>query len=141
MMGGKIAAEVITEALGKGLPTREALWRVNVRFMNGYGGKQAGLDVFRLFLQRLSNDDLNYGMRYRLIKEDDVLRTSLGEEIRLNVTDATRRAFSGLGRLTFLKALVSMAKTVKKAKALYSEYPSSPQGLQEWKTQVEKLIT
>ncbi len=141
MMGGRIAAEVIAEALEEGEPTREALWPVNVRFMNGYGGKQAGLDVFRLFLQRLSNDDLNYGMRYRLIKEEDILKTSLGEEIRLNVTDATRRVFSGLGRLTFLKALYDMAKTVKKAKILYSEYPTSPQGLQEWKTQVEKLFT
>jgi digeranylgeranylglycerophospholipid reductase len=141
MMGGKIAAEVITEVLEKSQPTCESLWPVNVRFMNSYGSKQAGLNVFRLFLQRLSNDDLNYGMRYRLIKEEDVLRTSLGEEIKLNVTDATRRVFNGLGRLSFLKALYSMSKAVKKAKTLYNEYPSSPKGLQKWKTQVTKLFT
>jgi hypothetical protein len=80
-------------------------------------------------------------MKYRLIREEDVLRASLGEEIKLNVTDTTQRIFNGLGRLSFLKALYSMAKTVKKAKTLYSEYPSSPQGLQEWKTQVTKLFT
>ncbi len=108
--------------------------------MNGYGSKQAGLDVFRLFLQGLSNDDLNYGMRYRLIKEEDVLRASLGEEIKLNVTDTTRRVFNGLGRLSFLKALYSMKKTVKRAKTLYKEYPSSPQGLQKWKTQAAKIF-
>jgi flavin-dependent dehydrogenase len=140
MMGGKIAAEVITEVLEKSQPTCEALWLVNVRFMNGYGSKQAGLDVFRLFLQGLSNDDLNYGMRYRLIKEEDVLRASLGEEIKLNVTDTTRRVFNGLGRLSFLKALYSMTKTVKRAKTLYKEYPSSPQGLQKWKTQAAKIF-
>jgi len=141
MMGGAIAGKVIAEALEKGEPTVESLWPINVRFMKGYGAKQAGLDVFRMFLQKLSNDDLDYGMKYRLIKEEDVLKASLGEEIRLNVTDATRRVFKGLGRLTFLKALYSMAKTVKKAKTLYNEYPSSHKELPKWKIQVEKLFS
>ncbi len=109
--------------------------------MKGYGAKQAGLDVFRLFLQKLSNTDLDYGMKYRLIKEEDVLKACLGEEIRLNVTDATRRVFKGLGRLTFLKALYNMAKKVKKAKTLYNEYPSSPKELPKWKVQVEELFS
>jgi len=59
----------------------------------------------------------------------------------LNVTDKTRRIFKGLGRLSFLKALYKMAETVKKAKTLYNEYPSSPQGLQKWSTQVERLFS
>jgi digeranylgeranylglycerophospholipid reductase len=140
MMGGTIAGEVLTDALEKGQPSRESLWPVNVRFMKSYGAKQAGLDVFRMFLQGVSNEDLNYGMKCRLIKEEDILKASLGEEIRLNVTDKTRRVFTGLGRLSFLKALYKMAKTTKKAKALYSEYPGFPEGLQKWKAQVEELF-
>jgi geranylgeranyl reductase family protein len=140
MWGGTIAGEVIAEALEKGQPTCENLWPINVRFMKGYGAKQAGLDVFRLFLQGLSNDDLNYGMKYRLIKEEDILRASLGEEIRLNVTDATQRVFKGLGKLSFLRALYEMAKAVKKVKALYNEYPNSPQELQNWIAQVDELF-
>jgi hypothetical protein len=80
-------------------------------------------------------------MKYRLIKEEDVLRASLGEEIRLNVTDTSQRVFKGLGRLSFLRALYEMAKSVKKAKTLYNEYPNSPQGLQNWKAQVDKLFS
>jgi len=140
MMGGAIAGTVITEALEKGQPTIENLWPINVRFMKSYGAKQAGLDVFRVFLQNLSNDNLNYGMKYRLIKEEDVLKASLGEEIRLNVTDASRRVFKGLGRLSFLRSLYKMAKTVKTVKTLYNEYPSSPQGLNGWKNQVEEIF-
>jgi len=140
MRGGKIAGEVIAEALEKGKPSLENLWPINIRFMESYGAKQAGLDAFRIFLQGLTNEDLNYGMRYRLIKEEDVLGAILGEDIRLNVTDATRRIFRGLGRSSFLRSLYNMAKTVKKAKALYSGYPSSPDELPEWRAQVQRLF-
>ncbi|MBS7615083.1 NAD(P)/FAD-dependent oxidoreductase, partial [Candidatus Bathyarchaeota archaeon] len=125
MMGGAIAGTVIAEALERGQLKVENLWPINIHFMKSYGAKQAGLDVFRTFLQSVSNDDLNYGMKYRLIKEEDVLKASLGEEIRLNVTDASQRVFKGLGRLSFLKSLYKMAKNVKKVKTLYNEYPSS----------------
>jgi len=141
MMGGRIAGEVVVESLEKGEPDIEKLWPINIRFMKNYGAKQAGLDVFRMFLQNISNEDLNYGMKYHLIKEEDILKASLGEEIRLNITEASQRIFRGLGRLSFLRSLYKMAKEVMKAKSLYYEYPSSPNQLQTWKTQVEHLFT
>ncbi|MCX8171597.1 MAG: NAD(P)/FAD-dependent oxidoreductase, partial [Candidatus Bathyarchaeota archaeon] len=101
MMAGKIAGEVISEALEKGEPNVENLWLINVRYMKSYGAKQAGLDVFRIFLQGLTNEDINYGMKYRLIKEDDVLKAGLEGDVHLNITDATRRIFIGLGRISF----------------------------------------
>jgi hypothetical protein len=109
--------------------------------MKEYGAKQAGLDVFRVFLQRLTNADLDYGMKYQIIKEDDVLKASIGEDIRLNVTEATRRIFAGLGRLSFLRGLYKMAKTAKIIRTLYRQYPNSPNSLPDWKAQVEKLHT
>jgi digeranylgeranylglycerophospholipid reductase len=139
MMGGRIAGEIISEALDQGNPSRESLWPINVRYMKEYGAKQAGLDVFRVFLQQLANADLDYGMRYKIIKEDDVLKASMGEDIRLNVTEATRRIFAGLSRMSFLRGLYNMAKTAKKIKALYGQYPNSPDGLLDWKLQIENL--
>jgi len=108
--------------------------------MRHYGVKQAGLDVFRFFLQHLSNDLLNYGMKYRLIKEEDVLKVSLGEDIHLNITDITRRIFMGLGRLSFLSKLRRMAQLVKEAKALYRTYPESPDKLGAWIDGVNRLF-
>jgi len=98
------------------------LWPVNVRFMKAYGAKQAGLDVFRIFLQRLSNSELNYGMRYQLIKEEDILKASMGEDIRLNVTDSARRIFK------------------KKVKQLYEEYPTTPKDMPKWKNKIVELF-
>jgi hypothetical protein len=34
-----------------------------------------------------------------------------------------------------------MAKAAEKAKTLYNEYPSSPEGLQKWKAHVEDLFS
>jgi len=140
MMGGKIAGEVISEALENGTPDRESLWPINSRYMKTYGVRHAGLDVFRLFLQSLTNEDLNYGMRYRLMSEEDVLNAGMGGDARLNVTDATRRIFRGLGRISFLRRLYTMAKMVKKAKTLYKEYPNSPGEMPEWKAKVQELF-
>jgi hypothetical protein len=140
MMGGKITGEVITEALEDNEPTRERLWPINVRFMKDYGSKQAGLDILRIFLQGLTNEDLNYGMRYRLVREEDVLKVSLSGEVHLNITDKTQRIFRGLRRLSFIKRLYDMAKKVKRIRTLYREYPDSPEGMPEWKAQIRELF-
>ncbi|UCF59477.1 MAG: NAD(P)/FAD-dependent oxidoreductase, partial [Candidatus Bathyarchaeota archaeon] len=84
MVGGTIAGETIINALEAGNVGRGNMWSYNVRYMQSYGAKQAGLDVFRLLLQRLSDEDMNFGMKYRLITEEDLLKTSRGEDARLN---------------------------------------------------------
>jgi len=140
MMGGKIAGDIITEALEKGEPNQESLWPINVRYMKTYGAKYAGLNVFRIFLQGLTNEDLNYGMRYRLIKEEDLLKIALGEDVHINVTDATQRIFKGLGRLSFLRRLYNMVKILKRVKMLYMDYPDLPIEMPKWKAKSEELF-
>lgn len=142
MMGGMFAGEVIVEALQKGDVTREGLWQYNVRYMQSYGVKQAGLDIFRLFLlQGVSDEEINYGMKYHLITEEDILKTSMGENVRLNITDAARRALKGLGKLSILGRLRNTAKLMREIKALYKNYPNSPNDFEEWKKKTHKLIT
>jgi len=140
MMGGKIAGEIVAEALGKGEPNRENLWPINVRYMEVYGHKQASLDIFRIFLQGLTDEDLNYGMRYKLIKDEDILTAGMEGDIHLNITDTTRRIFMGFGRFSLLKKLYNMAKMSERVKNLYCEYPSSPKEFLEWRMEVQKIF-
>ncbi len=140
MMAGKIAGEVIAEALTEGESTIERLWPINVRYMKTYGAKQAGLDVFRIFLQNLTNDDINYGMKYKLIKEGDVLRAGLEGDVRLNITDATQRIFRGLGRLSLLRKLYNMTKKLRNVKKAYEEYPQSPNDLPKWRLKMQEAF-
>ena len=140
MMGGTIAGETIIEALETGDVSLDKMWSYNVRYMQSYGAKQAGLDIFRLLLQRLNDEDINYGMKYQLITEDDFLKTSMGEDTRLNITEKTRRIFRGIGKLSLLKRLRVAANLMKKMKTLYQNYPVSPEGFDEWKKKTQDLV-
>jgi geranylgeranyl reductase family protein len=140
MLGGIKAGEGIIDALEKGKPDQTHLWQINLNYMKTYGIKQACLDVFRLFLQGLTNEDLNYGLKYKLIREEDLLKASLNGNVHLNVSDATKRVFRGLGRISFLKKLYDMAKLSKNVRMLYTKYPDSPEGMFEWKLQVQNLF-
>ena len=140
MMGGVRAAEVIIDALEKGDVSQEALWSYTGIFMEEYGAKQAALDIFRMLLQRLNNKEMDYGMRHHLITDDDLLKASMGEDLKLNITEKTSRLFKGLGSLALLKKLNATAKIMREIKALYRNYPSSPEGLREWEEKTQALV-
>jgi digeranylgeranylglycerophospholipid reductase len=140
MMAGTIAGETIIKALETGNTSQENMWSYNVRYMQSYGAKQAGLDVFRLLLQQLNDEDINYGMKYRLITEDDLLRTSIGEDTHLNITEKTRRIFRGIGKISLLKRLHVAVRLMKRMKTLYQNYPVSPEGFDEWKKKTQHLV-
>jgi geranylgeranyl reductase family protein len=141
MMGGNLAGKTIAEAIEKDDVSREGLWRYNVDYMRVYGAKQAGLDIFRLFLLKsISNDDINYGMKYNVITEEDLFKVSIGEDLNLNITEKTRRAFRGLRKLTMLRQLRDAASLLKKMKAIYQNYPASPEGFEEWRNEANAIM-
>jgi len=140
MGGGMLAGETIAAALEKGDVSLEGLWPYNHRYMQWYGVKQAGLDVFRFLLQTCTNEDLDYGMKYELITEQDLLRASMGGETRFNITDITRRVFRGLRRLSFLRRLKATADLMKRVRAWYRNYPTSPREFSRWKKGADDLF-
>ena len=83
---------------------------------------------------------MNYGMSHHLITDDDLLKASMGEDLRLNITEKTSRLFKGLGCLSLLKKLNTTAKLMKEVKELHRNYPSSPEGLAEWETKVDQIV-
>lgn len=140
MMGGALAGKTIIEAMERRDMSREGLWLYNARYMQSYGAKQAGLDVFRMLLQKLSDDDLNYGMKHRLVTGEDALKASMGEDLHLNITEATRRIFRGLRKVSLLKELRRTADMLKKVKAYYNNYPTSPKDFDVWRKKAQDLF-
>ncbi len=140
MRGGATAGKTIVEAFEKGDVSQGGLWPYNIRYMRSYGAKQAGLDVFRILLQGLGDEGLNYIMKHRLITEEDLLKASMGEDARLNITEATRRIFRGLGKLSFLKRLREAANLLKEARQHYWNYPVAPQKFPEWRKKAQELV-
>ena len=140
MLSGYLAGKTITEALEKGDATQESLWSYNCKYIEMYGIKQAGLDAFRMLLLTCRDEDLNYGMKYRLLTEEDVLRAGLGEEFRLNITETAKRVFKGLKRIRFLNKLRVTVNLMKQIKAHYKNYPETPENFEKWRRKTEALF-
>jgi digeranylgeranylglycerophospholipid reductase len=140
MLSGYLAGETIVEALEKGDVSQKSLWRYNPRYMEMYGTKQAGLDVFRMLLLNCRDEDLNYGMKYELLTEEDVLKAGLGKEFHLNITETAKRVFRGLRRLRFLNKLRIAVNLMHEVKAHYRNYPETVEDFENWRMKREILF-
>lgn len=140
MSSGYLAGKTIIKALEKDEVSEEALWKYNYDFMETYGKKQASLDIFRLFLLATRNEELNYGMKHKLLTEEDVLKASLGEKFKLNVTETAKRVFRGLRKIRFLNNLKLTVKLMKQVKTHYDAYPESPDKFEAWKSKTIALF-
>ena len=139
MLAGKMAVEIGAKGIEQGDVSQSSLWRYNSEFMFDYGAKCAGLDVFRLFLQKCSDTDLNFGMENRIIKEDDILAASMGENLRLNISEKIERLLAGIRRMSFLRALRMTANNMRIIKKYYKSYPNEKE-FPEWIVQIDQII-
>jgi geranylgeranyl reductase family protein len=140
MLSGYFAGQQIVEALGKGEPTKEALWGYNKKYIETYGKKQGSLDIFKMFLLSCSDEDLNYGMNEKLMTEDDVLKAGMGDDFHLNITETAKRVFRGIRRVGFLKKLRLTVTMMRQLGAHYNTYPTTPQNFEPWRLQTINLI-
>ena len=140
MLSGYLAGKTITEALEKEDVSQKSLWSYNYKYMEMYGMKQAGLDAFRMLLLTCRDEDLSYGMKYKLLTEEDVLRAGMGEEFRLNITETAKRVFRGLKRIRFLNKLRVTVNLMKQIKAHYRNYPKTPENFEKWRNENEVLF-
>ena len=140
MIGGQLAGETIGKALEKGDLSREGLWDYNVQYIRNYGAKQAGLEVFRILLQNMDDEELNFGMSHRLLTEEDVLQASLGKDVHFTISEKMKRAFRGLKKISVLKKLRTAADYMNNIKAWYKSYPEVTQDFKYWKIKTKEMF-
>jgi len=140
MLSGYLAGSTIVEAFERGDFSKKSLWQYNCRYMELYGTKQAGLDVFRFLLLKSRDKDLSYGMKYKLLTEEDVLKAGLGEEFHLKISETAKRVFRGLRRLSFLNKLRVTVNFMEQVKAHYKNYPKTPEQFSEWQAKNVRLF-
>jgi len=132
--GGTILGKVVAHALEAGDTSESSLWKYNVEYMNDHGYPMASFEVLRRYLQTVTNEQINYGMKHFLSEED--------------ISAITERKHPEFNQARFLNpamwvkilAQLSLAGglryTVKKSAVLVEinrEYPESPKGFDEWK--------
>ncbi len=139
LVAGTIVGECVVEAIQENNVTESGLWRYNKRFINEYGYKTAGLEIFRRLIQTLSNEQLSYGMKH-FLGNLSVEAISKGEH----------PDFSSLGRLGMIirgalnKRLAGGLRfTTSQNRRLtehYYNYPDSPQGFEVWRDTLHKIL-
>jgi len=133
------AAKAFEEAYNRGRVDEETMWSLNKNYMNAIGARQAALDVFRIFLQRLSNDDIRFGMEKRLIPEQDVYYTSTEGDIKLSALEKASIVLRGLRRPSLLAKLKTVADYMRRVKSHYLNYPEAPKELPRWAAELEEI--
>ncbi|MGC9112216.1 digeranylgeranylglycerophospholipid reductase [Acidilobus sp.] len=143
MVAAYYASKSIIKAFTENDFSAKALWDLNINYIKSIGRRQASLDIFRIFLQRLSNDDIEYGLKHGVMNADQVYETSVSGELKANLglLDKVSIALRMLGRPSLLPKLATVAAYMKRVQQLYDAYPTSPEGLDTWVSAINALYS
>ncbi|RLG88374.1 MAG: geranylgeranyl hydrogenase [Thermoprotei archaeon] len=132
MKSAKCIAEAIIEASTRGHYSAMDLWMANKCYADIYGAKQAALDIFRIFLQSLSDDDLEYVLKKGIVKSSDILEASLTGILSLSFVDKVIRFALALGKPSLLLKLKLVKEFMDRVRRLYAKYPRDVQSFSRW---------
>ena len=120
--------------------SEESLWQYNLDFVDAYGYKTAGLEVFRRLLQKLSNDQINFGMKHFLSKLD-IENITNGEHPEFGMVDKLNMFIHGAINKSLAEDLKQTADVNKKLVVHYHNYPKEPNDFPEWQICLSKLMS
>ena len=136
-----LASKVILRAFETGDFTAKGLWDLNLSYMRTLGSKQASLDIFRMFLQELSNEEIEFGIKNRIMDARGAYETSVTGELKANLglLDKLAVVLRGIKKPLLLLKLAKVADYMKKAKEHYLKYPDDPTALNRWIFELNKI--
>ncbi len=136
LVAGILSGENAARAIHNGDVSTNGLWKYNLDFNESYGHKTAGLEVFRVYLQSLNNDLLNYGMK-TFVTAKEASDLSYGLVPELSLTGKFKMILQGAQNITAFSNLLFAVKKMKVLNELYKNYPKSTEGFTEWRKEVE----
>jgi len=131
IIAATIAGKDAVEALQAGDTSEKGLWKYNKHFINDYGYKTAGLEVFRRMLQGLTNEQINYGMRHFLSKMD-IDKITMGEHPEFSTVDRLGMIIRGAMNKKLAEDLKYCATINKVLVDHYHNFPETPEEFSEW---------
>ncbi|MEM4238032.1 MAG: hypothetical protein QW050_03475, partial [Candidatus Nitrosocaldaceae archaeon] len=138
IIAGVLAGKNAVRAIEENDVSEEGLWQYNIDFVNDYGYKTAGLEVFRRFLQTLSNEQINYGMKHFLSKLD-IEKITKGEHPEFSSVDKFGMIIRGMLNR---KTAEGLRYTAEKNKLLVEHYKNYPKRdkFEEWRSTLMKHL-
>jgi len=136
MRAGYYAANSAVNAIEKADYSIEELWTYNHSVMTSFGVEFAGLDLLRMVLQSLSNNDLNFGLERDLLSGEEILEISSTGGLNLSLTNMVTKAFRGISHPNLLLDLNFLRIKMKEISKLYRNFPTELENFQGWKEKV-----
>ncbi|HVX02446.1 MAG TPA: NAD(P)/FAD-dependent oxidoreductase [Nitrososphaera sp.] len=139
IIAATIAGKDAVEAIEANDVSERSLWKYNKHFINDYGYKTAGLEVFRRMLQGLTNDQINYGMKHFLSKMD-IDKITKGEHPEFSTVDKLGMMIRGAMNKRLAEDLRYCASINKKLTDHYHNYPDTPDGFHAWQKSLHGML-
>lgn len=133
------AAKVTINALESGRTDMEYLWPYQKAYLNAYGIKQAMLDVARIYVQGLTNDDLELIVKSGVINDDELSSLGYRGELAAAVITKLVGAIRLLRKPSLLSQITKLKNYMDKARSIYSEFPQEPKSFEKWFRDEEEL--
>ncbi len=131
IIAATIAGKDAVAAIQANDTSERGLWMYNKHFINDYGYKTAGLEVFRRMLQGLTNDQINYGMKHFLSKMD-IDKITKGEHPEFGTVSKLGMMIRGAMNKKLADDLRYCANINKVLTEHYYNYPETPDGFPDW---------
>jgi digeranylgeranylglycerophospholipid reductase len=139
IIAATLAGKHAVNAIQRGDVSEAGLWGYNKDFIDEYGYKTAGLEVFRRMLQGLSNDEINYGMKH-FISRFDVEKITNGEHPEFGLVSKMGLVFASVMNQKLASSLKRTAEVNALLVKHYNDYPSNPDGFTEWQNDLMKIM-
>ncbi len=139
LVAGTIAGRCVAEAVEAGDVTEGGLWRYNKEFIDEYGYKTAGLELFRRLIQTLTNDQISYGMKH-FMGNLDVEAISKGEHPDFGNLAKLSMIIRGALNKRLAEGLRFTTEQNKILTEHYRAYPDSPDGFGQWRTRLHGIL-
>jgi digeranylgeranylglycerophospholipid reductase len=136
LVAGILAGQDAAEAVHNGDVSINGLWKYNLDFNEEYGKKTAGLEVFRVYLQSMNNDLLNYGMKM-FVTAKEATQLGYGLVPELSISGKFKMMLKGAENLKAFSNLIYVVKKMKILNELYNRYPKSIEGFESWRKAVD----
>ncbi len=139
LIAGVIAGKNAAESITRGDVSVSGMWKYNLEFNEKYGKKMAGMEIFRIYLQSVNNDILNYGMKTFLTrKEASDLTVGLIPE--LSLASKAKMIIKGMRNMTAFSNLLFTVRKMQEMNKIYENYPKTPKEFEPFKRRVVEEI-
>ena len=139
MRAGFYAARTALDAFEKEDFSINAFWDYNYSVMTSFGAEFASLDLLRMTLQVLSNEELNFALKQDLFSGEEILEISSTGKLEIPVLDMVSKAVKGISKPNFLLNLNYLRIRMNEISKLYKNYPMDIDLFGEWRNRVIQI--